>query len=104
MELQDVARGSQARNDLLTLSTSYQSVLLLFRRCRYPSQKEWERKESLLLHVVSLLERGKHWEHAVPVCKELANVYEHKVQEMRHHYKKLFKTVLICARSSTIAS
>ncbi len=46
---------------------------------RYPSQKEWERKESLLLHVVALLEKAKHWEHALPICKEMAHVYEHKV-------------------------
>ena len=46
---------------------------------RYPSQKEWERKEYLLLTAVGLLERDKHWEHAIPLCKELAGVYEHKV-------------------------
>ena len=37
----------------------------------------------MLLHVVNLLERGKHWEHAVPICKELADVYERKVFDYR---------------------
>ncbi len=48
------------------------SISILF----FPLQKEWERKESLLLRSASLLERAKHWEHAVPIWKELARVYE----------------------------
>ena len=39
-------------------------------------QKEWERKESLLLRSASLLERAKQWEHALPILKDLARVYE----------------------------
>ncbi|XP_059098752.1 dedicator of cytokinesis protein 3-like [Tigriopus californicus] len=52
---------------------------------RYPSQKEWERKEQLYLNIIDLLEKGKHWEHAVPLCKELSMVYESKV----FNYRKL---------------
>ncbi len=54
---------------------------------RYPSQKEWERKEHLLLRVVGLLERAKHWEHAIPICKELVDVYEHKVRHTGQNVK-----------------
>ena len=25
------------------------------------------------------MERGKQWEHAIPLCKELAHIYEYKV-------------------------
>eukprot|EP00095_Tigriopus_kingsejongensis_P008592 maker-scaffold1083_size63694-snap-gene-0.15 protein:Tk08592 transcript:maker-scaffold1083_size63694-snap-gene-0.15-mRNA-1 annotation:"dedicator of cytokinesis protein 3 isoform x2" len=50
---------------------------------RYPSQKEWERKEQLYLNIIDLLEKGKHWEHAIPMCKELAMVYEAKVFNYR---------------------
>ena len=52
---------------------------------RYPTQKEWERKEQLYLNVIDLLERGKHWEHAIPLTKELADVYERRV----FNYRKL---------------
>ncbi len=52
---------------------------------RYPSQKEWERKELLCLSRLDLLERGHCWEHAVPICKELARLYEEKLG----HYDKL---------------
>ena len=60
---------------------------------RYPTQKEWERKEQLYLNVIDLLERGKHWEHAIPLTKELADVYERRV----FNYRKLvsFITMLL---------
>lgn len=57
----------------------------MLRFYRYPSQKEWERKEQLYLNIIDLLEKGKHWEHAVPLCKELSMVYESKV----FNYRKL---------------
>jgi dedicator of cytokinesis protein 3 len=49
-------------------------------RARYPSQKEWQRKEQLYLKIVDYFERDKQWEHAIPLCKELAHVYEKKVK------------------------
>ena len=61
------------------------SLRTLHADLRYSSQKEWERKEQLYLNVVDLFERGKHWEGALPLCKELAKVYEENVFE----YKKL---------------
>ena len=47
--------------------------------CRYPTQKEWQRKEELYLKIIEYLEKGKQWEHAIPLCKELSHIYEHKV-------------------------
>ena len=35
--------------------------------------------------MIDLLERGKHWEHAIPLTKELADVYERRV----FNYRKL---------------
>ena len=52
---------------------------------RYPSQKEWQRKEQLYLKIIEYFERDKQWEHAIPLCKELAHVYEKKVFD----YEKL---------------
>ena len=46
---------------------------------RYPTQKEWQRKEELYLKIIQYLEKGKQWEHAIPLCKELSHIYEHKV-------------------------
>ena len=63
-----------------------ESTILPF---RYPTQKEWERKEQLYLNVIDLLERGKHWEHAIPLTKELADVYERRV----FNYRKLVSFV-----------
>ena len=37
------------------------------------------------MRIVALFEKGKHWEHAVPLCKELAEVYEKRLFD----YKKL---------------
>ena len=74
---------------LLTLLTvcddKNESTILPSSPFRYPTQKEWERKEQLYLNVIDLLERGKHWEHAIPLTKELADVYERRV----FNYRKL---------------
>ncbi|XP_046548720.1 dedicator of cytokinesis protein 3-like isoform X2 [Haliotis rubra] len=51
----------------------------------YPSQKEWERKEELTLKVIECFDKGKAWEYGIPLCKELAEVYEKKL----FNYKKL---------------
>ncbi len=46
---------------------------------RYPSQKEWQRKEQLYLKIIEYFEKDKQWEDAIPLCKELAVLYEKKV-------------------------
>ena len=46
---------------------------------RYPSQKEWQRKEQLYLKIIDYFEKDKQWEHAIPLCKELSELYEKKV-------------------------
>ena len=46
---------------------------------RYPTQKEWQRKEQLYLKIIDYFEKDKQWEFAIPLCKELANLYEKKV-------------------------
>ncbi|XP_067684001.1 dedicator of cytokinesis protein 3-like isoform X3 [Haliotis asinina] len=51
----------------------------------YPAQKEWERKEELTLKVIECFDKGKAWEYGIPLCKELAEVYEKKL----FNYKKL---------------
>ena len=46
---------------------------------RYPSQKEWQRKEQLYLKIIDYFDKDKQWEHAIPLCKELCELYEKKV-------------------------
>ena len=46
---------------------------------RYPSQKEWQRKEQLYLKIIDYFDKDKQWEHAIPLCKELSELYEKKV-------------------------
>lgn len=68
---------------------------------------EWERKEQLYLHIISLMDEGKvsyhnacngcslnclpqSWEYGIPLCKELASVYEKRIA-----FDKLSKLLVI---------
>ena len=64
---------------LLLCQTSFIKSFPIQIYYRYPTQKEWQRKEELYLKIIQYLEKGKQWEHAIPLCKELAHIYEHKV-------------------------
>ena len=46
---------------------------------RFPSQQEWQRKEQLYIEIIDLLDKSKLWEFAIPICKELTEVYENRV-------------------------
>ena len=48
------------------------SLFLLLFFCRYPSQKEWQRKEQLYLKIIDYFDNDKQWEHAIPLCKGAA--------------------------------
>lgn len=50
----------------------------------YLSQPEWERKERVYLQILDCFDKGKVWEYGIPLCKELADVYEKK-----YEYRKL---------------
>ena len=43
---------------------------------RYPDQTSLQRKEQLYMDAVQLFSDGKSWECGVPLCKELATLYE----------------------------
>ncbi len=47
-----------------------------------PSRK---RKEELYLECIQLFDQGKSWESGIPLCKELAQLYENEVFD----YQKL---------------
>jgi dedicator of cytokinesis protein 3 len=42
----------------------------------FPEQSSFERKRNLYLKIISLFDEGKAWEIAIPMCKELATMYE----------------------------
>ncbi len=43
---------------------------------KFPSQTAQERKEQLYQRALDLFDRGKAWECGIPLCKELASMYE----------------------------
>ncbi|KAL0276946.1 UNVERIFIED_CONTAM: hypothetical protein PYX00_004401 [Menopon gallinae] len=51
----------------------------------YPVEEEWQRKVKLYDQIISYFDRGKAWEKGIPLCKELANLYETKLFD----YQKL---------------
>uniref|UniRef100_A0A8C5PP34 Dedicator of cytokinesis 3 n=1 Tax=Leptobrachium leishanense TaxID=445787 RepID=A0A8C5PP34_9ANUR len=42
----------------------------------YPAQSEWQRKECLSRKIIHYFNKGKCWEFAIPLCRELAAQYE----------------------------
>ncbi|XP_013793448.2 dedicator of cytokinesis protein 1-like, partial [Limulus polyphemus] len=46
---------------------------------RYREQQEWQRKEALYLKIIDYFDKGKCWEEGIPLCKELADLYEKKL-------------------------
>lgn len=42
----------------------------------YPAQTEFTRKESLYMRIIDYFDKGKAWEKATELCKELAEQYE----------------------------
>ncbi|KAG8233145.1 hypothetical protein J437_LFUL010375, partial [Ladona fulva] len=46
---------------------------------RYPGQPQWQRKEQLYHQIIHYFDRGKCWEKGIPLCKELAALYEQKL-------------------------
>jgi len=57
----------------------------------YPEQTARERKERLYHDVIRLFDRGKTWECGVPLCKELAEIYETELFD----YQQL-ASILVC--------
>ncbi|KAG1701194.1 Dedicator of cytokinesis protein 3 [Nymphon striatum] len=52
---------------------------------RYPTQREWQRREMIIQKIIEYFDKGKCWEKGIPFCKELANFYEKKL----YSYSKL---------------
>jgi len=48
---------------------------------QFPTQQEWQRKEQLYGQIIDLLDRSKLWEYAVPLCKDLCDLYEHRIYD-----------------------
>lgn len=58
---------------------------------KYPAQSCRERKEGLYMRAVQLFDQGKSWECGIPLCKELARLYETEFFD----YTKL-AAILVC--------
>ncbi|XP_046744108.1 dedicator of cytokinesis protein 3 isoform X1 [Diprion similis] len=47
----------------------------------HPQQPEWQRKELLYHQIIHYFDRGKCWEKGIPLCKELAVLYESRLYD-----------------------
>ncbi|XP_060568206.1 dedicator of cytokinesis protein 4-like isoform X4 [Ruditapes philippinarum] len=57
---------------------------LLPEEMKYKQERERDRKEMLYTQIVNCFDKGKVWEYALPLCKDLAEYYERNLD-----YKKL---------------
>ena len=48
---------------------------------QFPTQQEWQRKEQLYGQIIELFDRSNLWEYAVPLCKDLSDLYEHRIYD-----------------------
>lgn len=60
----------------------------------HPQQPEWQRKEVLYHKIIDYLDRGKCWEKGIPLCKELAVLYETRLYD----YAKLSHVLKLQAK------
>lgn len=54
-----------------------------------PEEQEWARKEALYHRVIEYFDQGKCWEETIPICKELASIYENFLVD----YEKVSRTL-----------
>lgn len=57
-----------------------------------PEEAEWCRKEALYLQMIQYFDQGKCWEETIPICKELASIYENFLvdyEKVSHTLKRL---------------
>ncbi|XP_074109684.1 dedicator of cytokinesis spg isoform X2 [Cotesia typhae] len=60
----------------------------------HPQQAEWQRKELLYYQIIHYFDRGKCWEKGIPLCKELAGLYETRLYD----YTKLSQILKMQAK------
>lgn len=60
----------------------------------HPQQPEWQRKELLYHKIIHYFDRGKCWEKGIPLCKELAGLYETRLYD----YAKLSEVLKVQAK------
>ena len=59
------------------------STRMLHADLQFPTQQEWQRKEQLYEQIVNLLDKSKLWEYALPLCKELCDLYEARIYDFK---------------------
>uniref|UniRef100_T1IUW7 Dedicator of cytokinesis protein 3 n=1 Tax=Strigamia maritima TaxID=126957 RepID=T1IUW7_STRMM len=70
------------------------SKRILHADLRYPAQHEYQRKETLYSQIIDYFDKGKCWEKGIPLCKELADLYEKQLYD----YDKLSQILRTQAR------
>ncbi|XP_059476423.1 dedicator of cytokinesis protein 3 isoform X1 [Neocloeon triangulifer] len=70
----------------------------------FPAQPEWQRKEMIYRKIVHYFDKGKCWEQGIPLCKELAELYEYrlfdysKLSHILNTQAKFFDNILMQLR------
>ena len=57
------------------------STRMLHEDEQFPIQQEWQRKEQLYGQMIALFDQSQLWECSVPLCKELADLYENRIYD-----------------------
>ena len=57
------------------------STRMLHEDQQFPIQQEWQRKEQLYGQMIALFDQSQLWECSVPLCKELADLYENRIYD-----------------------
>ncbi|XP_011184777.2 dedicator of cytokinesis protein 3 isoform X2 [Zeugodacus cucurbitae] len=73
---------------------SWDRESLCFAPCDNTGQPEWQRKERLYHEILKYFDKGKCWEKGIPLCKELAVLYETR----RFDYNKLSEILILEAK------
>lgn len=60
-------------------SLSWNNAPLISDPLAQPGQTEWQRKEELYHQIIRYFDKGKCWEKGIPLCKELAELYERRL-------------------------
>jgi hypothetical protein len=71
-------------NAISKLSWSTENILPRL-SAEYPEETDRARKEKLYLKAIQYFDKGKYWERAIGLIRELSPIYEHETGE----YKKL---------------
>ena len=64
---------------------------------RFPAQSPLRRREELYMEAIRLFDEGKSWECGIPLCKELAKLYETELFDYQKLAAILVSVSMLCS-------